>query len=372
MKVLLIGNYAPDQQHSMLGFVQALHAGLCERGVDARILAPQSVAGRLGIPKMGKWLGYIDKLAIFPRTLQRAMAWADVVHICDQGNAFYTRYLAKKPHLLTCHDLLAVRSAQGELADWKTKVSGRMYQRLILNGVKRAGWIACVSETTQQDILRLAHADADHTCVIYNGFYRKYERMKQEQCNALFTDAAIPLNKPFALHIGGNQPYKNRKAVLSIYRELLALPAGNGLSLIMAGKPFTPEMRGYVNVHGLSDTVRELTNADDNLIRALYSRASALIFPSLYEGFGLPIIEAQASGCPVFTSGRAPMTEVGGDAAVYFDPTQPKQAAQIIASNLETTDWMVAAGLENVKRFATDKMVDGYVQTYQRVMSGTE
>ena len=88
------------------------------------------------------------------------------------------------------------------------------------------------------------------------------------------------------------------------------------------------------------------------------------------EGFGLPIIEAQASGCPVFTSDRAPMTEVGGGGAVYFDPTDPDGAARVIAGNLADRDRMVEAGYSNVKRFAPDLMLDAYMDVYRRLAGG--
>ena len=76
--------------------------------------------GRLGAGHAGaaKWLGYVDKFALFPPELRRAMAWADLVHVCDQGNAMYMRYLQNKPHLLTCHDVLAIRSALGDVPEW--------------------------------------------------------------------------------------------------------------------------------------------------------------------------------------------------------------------------------------------------------------
>ena len=97
--------------------------------------------------------------------------------------------------------------------------------------------------------------------------------------------------------------------------------------------------------------------------------AEALIFPSLEEGFGWPVLEAQACGCAVFATGRAPMTELGGDAAVYFDPGDVEGAARAIAEGLQGREAMVAAGLENVRRFNVGAMIDGYVDAYQKVIA---
>lgn len=370
MKVLLIGNYAADQQQSMLGFAGALLSGLCSRDIEARLITPAQMFGKFGQSDagIGKWLGYVDKFGLFPRTLRRALAWADVVHVCEQGNAMYVPYLQSIPHLVTCHDLLAIRSAHGELPDWTTGRTGRIYQKLILNGLKQAQFIACVSETSRHDLLRISHISEERTRVIHNGPYFIYHIMPTGESEPILTALGVP-QTPFLLHVGGNQPYKNRSGVLAIYAALRRLMPETPLRLVLAGKPFSLEMRQTIAENNLADHVLELTGLTNEQLRALYSRANALVFPSLYEGFGLPIIEAQACGCPVFTSNRAPMTEVGGTAAVYFDPIQPEQAAQVIANHLGDLARMTAAGYENIKRFTTTRMIDDYIQVYQSLIN---
>lgn len=371
MKVLLLGNYAADQQQSMLGFAGAMLSGLRARGVDARLLAPAQIAGRFGKSHqgIGKWLGYLDKFGLFPPVLRRALAWADVVHICDQGNAMYVRCLQGKPHVLTCHDLLAIRAARGEMPGWTTGRTGRLYQSLILAGVERARHIACVSETTRQDLICISPACAGRASVVLEGLLSPYSPMAVDASATLLQALRVECQKPFLLHVGGNQPYKNRQGVLQIFAALRARTDAPPLQLVMAGKPLTEDMRAYIRAKGMQPEVQELTVPSNEQLRALYSCAEALVFPSLYEGFGLPIIEAQACGCPVFTSGRAPMTEVGGDAAVYFDPAQPAQAAQVIADNLGRADTLRNAGFRNVQRFTTERMITEYMDTYQTLLS---
>lgn len=370
MKVLLIGNYAADQQQSMLGFAGALLTGLCDRGIEARLIVPTQVFGKLGQPGsgIGKWLGYVDKFVLFPHALRHALAWADVAHVCDQGNAMYVQYLQGIPHVLTCNDLMAIRAAQGEMPGWNVGRTGRLYQKLILSGINQAQHIACISETTRRDLLRLSRIPAAKASVILEGLLSPYSPMPAAESEPTLTALGVP-QAPFLLHVGGNQPYKNRNGVLAIYAALRRRMPATPLRLVLAGKPFSPEMRHTIAASSLSDHVLELTKPTNEQLRALYSRAAGLIFPSLYEGFGLPIIEAQACGCPVFTSNRAPMTEVGGTAAVYFDPAQPEQAAQVIADHLDAREERIAAGFENIKRFTTGRMIDDYVQVYQSLIS---
>ena len=158
---------------------------------------------------------------------------------------------------------------------------------------------------------------------------------------------------------------------LQIFRAMRDAGNADGMKLVLAGKPLPQAMRDEIARHGLTGQVLELSDIDGETLGALYSRAAGLVFPSLYEGFGLPVIEAQASGCPVFTSNRAPLTELGGDAAAYFDPTRPAEAAQVIASGLADRNRMVQAGLENVQRFSGSRMIDNYIQAYESILNGS-
>src|SRR5579863_2404195 len=129
LKVLLVGNYQEDSQYSMLGFGRAMLDCLCRYGVSPQFIAPRRV---LPAPhhSLRKWFAYADKYILFPRSLRDAAKRADVVHLLDQGNGLYINFLQSVPHLVTCHDLLAIRSALGELPYWHTGPSGRIYQKL--------------------------------------------------------------------------------------------------------------------------------------------------------------------------------------------------------------------------------------------------
>jgi glycosyltransferase involved in cell wall biosynthesis len=177
--------------------------------------------------------------------------------------------------------------------------------------------------------------------------------------------------QPFFLHVGGNQWYKNRLGVLRIFRELLETPTYAGHHLVMAGKPWRQEMHAYIDQHGFNHRVQELINVSDEDLHALYSGADALLFPSFQEGFGWPIIEAQACGCPVVTTNRPPMTEIGGSAAVYIDPQDEVAAAGLIEAALRNAEALKVAGLQNVTRFGRDAMLNGYLHAYRTSLSNS-
>ena len=373
LKILLIANYIPDAQQSMLRYAELLQRGMTKAGHEVRVVRPEARAGKFARgPSGAKWLGYIDKLVLFPKILREALAWPDVVHICDHSNAFYVKFLQGQPYVVTCHDLLAVRSALGEISEHKTRWSGRKLQRMILDGLKAARNIICVSDATRDELLRLTGNSGAQVVRIYNGLNQPFEPMERGEATRLVQKAGLAPDQPFVLHLGGNQWYKNRLGVLKIFARLRKRPAFRNLVLVMAGKPWTEEMREFVRSHELEWCVVELVDVPEETLQALYSRAEVFLFPSLEEGFGWPIAEAQACGCPVVTSNRAPMTEVGGSAATYVDPLAEEAAATAVAELIGATGdsrlVMRDASLHNAARFSTSGMIDHYLEFYRGLL----
>jgi glycosyltransferase involved in cell wall biosynthesis len=141
--------------------------------------------------------------------------------------------------------------------------------------------------------------------------------------------------------------------------------------LIFAGQPLSEKHLELVRAHGLAERVIQVSNADNTLLEALYNRAHALLFPSRFEGFGWPILEAQSCGCPVICSDRCSFPEVGGAGALYRDVDDEAGFANDILRLCdpgERNKW-VARGLQNVRGFAADKMVDQYVRLYEEELS---
>ena len=140
----------------------------------------------------------------------------------------------------------------------------------------------------------------------------------------------------------------------------------------MAGKPFTAEMTHFVHTQKLQSRVVSLESVENEALRALYSLASLFLFPSLEEGFGWPIVEAQACGCPVLTTRQAPMTEVGGEAAFYFDPRDLESATRHLIAALDEDEKSrsrrIASGLANAARFSSAAMVDRYCEIYRELI----
>jgi glycosyltransferase involved in cell wall biosynthesis len=371
MNILLVANYSGDRQTSMLRFAEMLHHGLRSTGHQVHVVQPPCLAGRLlpNCSPLQKWLGYADKFLLFSGILRMAVRHADLIHICDHSNSMYTHLLRGKPHLVTCHDLIGVRGALGELPGVHTGWAGRRLQKVILRGLKRVQHIVCVSQATASDVIRVAHRDARRISVIYNGLNYTYSPMAPQESIERLRTLGVDPTKPYLFHVGSNSWYKNRLGAMKIFARLVQRSAvPTEMKLIMAGKPWTMPMREFVATSGLANRIIGVAEVSNEDLRALYSSAVAFLFPSLQEGFGWPIIEAQACGCPVITTNRAPMNEVGGDACIYLDPEDPVQAAKVVARELPGLSQRRQVSLSNAARFNTSTMIRQYLDVYESLL----
>jgi len=380
-KVILIGN-SEEFRFSMKLFPEMLLRLLEEKGVPVLMIRPKTIFGKLApwAGRLGKWLFYIDKFLLFPfylrRTLRQERAPGLVVHVCDHSNAMYVRCLSKVANIVTCHDMMPIRSALGEIARNPTSWTGRCFQRMILKGLKNAKFVVCVSTATQRDFLRIAQYPKYKTQIVFNSLHYPYTPMPETEARVR-AQALIGADAPFLLHVGGDAWYKNRGGLVAMYAEMRRIWRKKGTcvlpKLVHAGPPLDNEVRPFleedpemeVDMIGLQDV-------DNEDLRALYSCAELLLFPSWNEGFGWPIIEAHACGCRVVTTNKAPMTEVGGSAAFYIEPLRPTEAVATILKVLDQEPvarlQSVENGLANAARFSEDRMISDYIETYRHLV----
>lgn len=369
--VLLIGNYALDQQQSMQRFGSMMLAGLTSAGVAAELIQPQPMFGRIRFAGgfVAKWLAYLDKFVIFPRQLRRRLRAAQpaLVHICDHSNAVYAQNVQGISVVVTCHDLLAVRGGLGEETDTPASATGKLLQRWILSGLERASAIACDSEATLADARRLVRQSNGRPVLrkIVLGLSYPYRRLDPAETRTrLRRIPSFDPEVPFVLHVGSNLRRKNREAVLRIFARVKNDWNGR---LVFAGERLNDELRAQARALGVSDRIVELGPQENAALEALYNAARVFLFPSRFEGFGWPIIEAQACGCPVICSADAPMDEIAGEGALLHSPDDEEGFARDLlrlTSEAEHARWSAAA-LANTRRFTTAGMIAQYLELYR-------
>ena len=368
--ILLIGNYPLDRQQSMQRFAMMMLTGLTAAGVPAELILPSHFFGRFRAAGnfIAKWLAYVDKFVLFRWRLAKKLRQRPaVVHICDHSNAMYAGAIRDVPVVVTCHDLLAVRGALGEPTETPASATGKRLQHWIVQGLKEADAVACVSRATLADAHRLIARPNGKPALaqIALGLSYPYQLLPPEETRArLGKIPTLSAGTPFVLHVGSNLLRKNRAGVLRIFAR--CKDAWDG-SLVFAGDPLSLPLRALANELGVSNRIVEVPNAGSDLLEALYNGATALLFPSTFEGFGWPIAEAHACGCPVLCADREPMSEIAGEAGLVH-PVEDE--AGFAADLLRLTDpaerarWSAKA-LENAKRFSTTRMIDEYCKLYR-------
>ena len=368
MRILLVGNYALDNQASMSRYAEMLRRNLIARGHLVDVINPRAVFGRgSSKPLVRKWLAYIDKYLLFPMKLRSAVQGFDLVHICDHSNSMYLVHVGAVPASITCHDLLAIGSAQGRFPQQRVSTTGRIQQRWILRHLQNAANVVCVSWNTARELGGMQANARQRRVVIPNAVEVDPGASQHDRVIEIRRKIGLADGDRYLLHVGGEHWYKNRAGVLRIFR-LLRERVGEDLRLVMAGAPLTAEMRKFVQSNQSWASVLEVPGPADEELWALYAGATGLLFPSLYEGFGWPIIEAQCCGCPVITSNRAPMTEVAGSAALFIDPEDEAGAAEVIAANLDSLSALRGPGFENAKRFRPSLVFASYEGFFQGVL----
>lgn len=370
MRILLVSNYKPDLQASMARYAELLHRELQQRGYTVQLIYPPPLAGRLFGPdnRLFRWLGYLDKFVFFPPVLWFRSRAADIVHVCDHSNSFYLAWTGKAVNLITAHDALAIRSALGHFPQNPTRWSGVRLQRWILRGLARAQNIVCVSEKTKGDFEDLLPSGARMT-VIPNPPDRKFRPARMEDVAAVREMCGLAAKDEYLLHVGKDNWYKNRPGVLRIMAELRRIPRFERVKLIMAGSSLGGDLATMAREVG---DVVECVQPSDEQLTCLYTGALALLFPSVEEGFGWPILEAQACGCPVITTARSPMMDVARGAAILIEPESPAAAAAAIAERIHEADSLRQAGLENVQRYSLNDAMNRYCDLYQQLGSASE
>ncbi|MBL7058149.1 glycosyltransferase family 4 protein [Patescibacteria group bacterium] len=263
--------------------------------------------------------------------------------------------------IVTIHDLILTKFPTlraTKLGPLKYLFKNLGYRLVISSALIRAQLILAVSEFTRNDIVSHFKVSPDKIIVSYEGvadLYKGHGNYSQlEQDNEKERKALLCYNvsKPYFLYVGNAYPHKNLEGLLRVFNQL-----ESGVVLVLVGKEdyFYRRVKEYVTKLNLQDRVIFSGFVEDHHLIALYRNALAYVFPSFYEGFGLPPLEAMAWGCPVISSCKGSMPEVLGDAAIYFDPNDDKsllEKLKLIINNKEVCRELIRKGKLQVQKYS--------------------
>ncbi len=358
------------------------------RGHQVNLWSPLPFFSKLPFKgKYHKWLGYIDQYIVFPSRIKKKLRNIppDTLFVfSDHALGPWVPMVKNFPHVIHCHDFLAQRSALDQIPENKLGWTGKTYQRFIRKGYLQGKYFISISKKTKHDLHQFLIAEPLKSEMVYNGLNQKFNHVSAIDARIWITkNAGIYLDNGFIIHVGGNQFYKNRMGVIEIYDQW-RLMSDKTFPLLLIGEAPETNLKRRHYESPFKDSIHFLTDKNDQFVRVAYSGAQLMLYPSIAEGFGWPIAEAMASGCPVITTNEAPMNEVAGQAA-FFIPIKPKFPDEIIkwAKNAggvleeilnftsEKRADIISRGIENTKRFDPQIMLDEIELIYKEIVGET-
>jgi glycosyltransferase involved in cell wall biosynthesis len=313
------------------------------------VTVPVSAHNRL------QWV--LGEQALLPRSAARV--GVDLVHSLASTAPLRGRFA----RVVTIHDLIYARfpEAHAGMRDIGMRV-------LVPAAARRADRVITDSQSTRSDLIELLGIQAGRIDVVPLGLgaVRRAQPLSEHDIRARFGLG----ERRIVLSLSAKRPHKNLRALLDALAEL---PAEGRPALVLPGYPTAHEreLRTHARGLGLDDDVRFVSWVSAEELEGLWKLASAFVFPSLYEGFGLPVLEAMARGVPVACSNASSLPEVAGDAALLFDPRIPSQIAQAIQRLLgdETlADRLRALGHERTRKFTWARSARLTLDSYARAL----
>jgi len=293
----------------------------------------------------------------------------DIIHMVDGSYAYCVNGVAAGcPILATVHDLIPLLQLTQESAGGTPSLPARWIVKKSLKALRRCRHLVADSECTRNDLVRLVGIAKDDITVVQIALDSSWVKFGTGP-GADPSPATVDL-KPTVFHVGHNGHYKNRAGVIRVFARIRAQTAAR---LVMAGPPPTAALRDLVKAQQVEGDVVFVENPDDAQLFRLYQDAAVFLFPSIYEGFGWPPLEAMALGCPVVCSTAASLPEVVGDAALSAPVGDEDELARLclaVLNDRNLADSLITKGRERASEFTVERMGEQLVEVYRRVMEG--
>jgi len=288
-----------------------------------------------------------------------------IVHLPNQHFARYALFL-NRPFIVTVHDLVRCCFNFD-----RESVSEKMLLNLDKRYIKRANHIIAVSESTKSDLVNYLKIPESKISVIYNGVdhnvFKPY-RVRPYHVRLHY--------RQYILYVGSERRRKNLGRLFEAFAALK--PEFPDLMLVKVGslgrcKEFRSQTLETLSRLGITEDVIFIDHVSEKDLAYYYSSAALLCYPSLYEGFGFPPLEAMACGCAVVTSNTSSLPEVVGEAGIMVNPYDTRSLAQAmrqVLTDSELRDSMVRKGLEQSKKFSWERTAELTLQVYNKVTGG--
>lgn len=302
-------------------------------------------------------------------TLALHLSHPDLLHLTSLFEVYYLSLPKTAKLVVTLHDLIPLLFPQKYFPNQKA------FDWYIsrLNWVKKADRIITISEASKQDIIKHLDIPEEKVKVVYGAADHRFRPLPKAIVQKILVQK-YKIKKPYLLAVGAFSFHKNMSRIFKAFKSYLNQTRNDTLTLVVVCKLISKEKRGWmeeIKDMGLERKVILTDFVADQDLPAIYTGAKVLLFPSLYEGFGLPILEAMCCGTPVITSNLSSMPEAGGKAAYYVNPKSIEEmtrAITIILNNNELQRMMIKKGFAQVKKFSWESSAKQTLQVYDELL----
>jgi glycosyltransferase involved in cell wall biosynthesis len=347
-------------------YADRLGTALVREGVTVRRVRPPAIVPEAWRDRSATWAkldNHIGRFVLYPRLVRDLPT--DVIHVIDHGQAYLLGGLDTSRTVVTCHDVILLALAHGRIGSSAVPPIALGILNLSLNLMKRAAAIVADSEQTKRDLVSFLDLAPNRVVVIAPGLNQPFAPNRER--GAAFRARFNLGDGPLILHIG-RAFYKNISGVLRVLHKLRA--DGLPVRLVRTGRPIAGAERALAERLGVLDAVVELRGVPDENLPALYNAVDLLVFPSLYEGFGWPPLEAMASGTPVVCSRAGSLGDVVGDAALTADPEDSAALAWhagAVLTDAPLRDRLIQRGLVHAQGFSWERAARQIIDVYRDV-----
>jgi glycosyltransferase involved in cell wall biosynthesis len=256
-----------------------------------------------------------------------------------------------------------------------TKEERERRDQFFSNLLKVAENIVCISEFSRQSFIQKLNVPDEKLDVVHISIYDRWSGLSEETVKHHLQELGLK-DCNYAFYPANYWPHKNHRMLLTAYEMYQQQFPGQHLDLVFTGalEREEKELREMIAKMNLSDRVHFLGYLNEEALEAVWRGCTCLVFPSLYEGFGIPVLEAMGFGKPVLSSTAGSLPEVCGDAVLYFDPEKPEEIAQClekITTDTELSNDLVSKGYQRLKFFECDKMARQYLDIFKAMVSKT-
>lgn len=321
-----------------------------------------------------------DEAEIIEFSDLRTVKEADLIHYPWYDLFFNTLPIKKKfPTVVTVHDVMPLIFPAQHPVGVKGKINFYL-QRYSLLGCKS---IITISETSKKDVIKYLKVPSEKISVIAEAANESFRMLSISEKIRVKNKLKLP--DKFILYVGDANFVKNLPVLINSFSELVKEAKFKDVKLVLVNGVFLkkvdnidhPELASLklvnklISENNLEESVLRVGQIELEDLVGIYNLASVYVQPSLYEGFGLPVLEAFACGCPVISSNAASLPEVGGDAAIYFDPQNISQLTKILNEVLEDKSLqnkLSNIGLNQAKKFSWERVADETIKVYQKAL----